>query len=73
MGCKERRDGNPTAKNPRGLLDYETLYPVQEVWDPLVVRMKVEWDEKIEDIELSRKWFNWLSELEKCDDVILAR
>ena len=34
--------------------------------------MKVEWDEKIEDIELSRKWFNWLSELEKCDDVILA-
>ena len=65
------------------------LPKIAEVWDPLgllsgilvvgklifqsVVRMKVDWDEKIEDIELSRKWINWLSELEKCYDVILAR
>ena len=65
------------------------LSRIAEIWDPIglltgvlvvgrlifqsIVRMKGGWDEEIEDVELARKWYNWLLELEKCDDVIISR
>ena len=65
------------------------LKKIAEIWDPLgmlsgvvaggklifqsIVRMKVKWDEKVEDSELANKWHQWLSELGKCDGFCIPR
>ena len=67
----------------------EILSKIAGVWDPLgfltgvlvtgriifqaVVRMKIDWNDKIEDEELEQKWRLWLSELKKCNGHSLPR
>ena len=38
-----------------------------------VVRLKVHWDEEIRDVELIKKWKQWVSEISDCSDVIVRR
>ena len=79
---KERREVTEFTKRV-------VLSHIAEIWDPIgllagtlvvgriifqsIVRMKVEWDEKIEDDGLLQKWNNWLSELRECGNVVLSR
>ena len=79
---KERREVTEFTKRV-------VLSHIAEIWDPIgllagtlvvgriifqsIVRMKVDWGEKIEDDELLQKWNNWLPELRKCGNVVLSR
>ena len=38
-----------------------------------IVRMKYEWDAMIEDPELEEKWTQWISEVDKCDNMSVDR
>ena len=65
------------------------LRRIAEIWDPVgmlsglmvverlifqaIVRMKLQWDERIEDVELANRWNQWLIELEKCDGFCIPR
>ena len=79
----------PQKKTVKEFTKRIVLSKLAEIWDPLgllagvvlvgklifqsIVRMKDDWDSKIDDYELERKWHTWISELEKCHDVILPR
>ena len=65
------------------------LSTIAEVWDPLgmcagvlstgklifqsIVRMGKEWDKEICDIELAQKWNRWVTEIRKCEDILISR
>ena len=77
--------GNGTTEISKRIV----LSKIGEIWDPIgllagvllvgrlifqsIVRMKGDWDEEIDDVELTRKWYNWVLELEKCNQDIIAR
>ena len=67
----------------------KTLRHLSEIWDPLgmwagivitgkllfqsIVRLKLEWDQVINDEEVLKKWESWREELLKCKDLVVAR
>ena len=38
-----------------------------------IVRMKCSWDELVEDVELAKKWSEWILETKKCGDLKIDR
>ena len=84
VSVKIKRNQNVAAFTKRTI-----LRSVAEVWDPLgilvgvalvgriifqaVVRMKLNWNEEIHDMELAEKWKNWLLELKQCEHICVPR
>ena len=65
------------------------LSTIAEIWDPIgitsgvmilarlvfqsIVRLKLDWDEPIQDLILLQKWKQFLEEIAKCKDIVISR